>query len=778
MTLLDAEVAVGLPWESPLGRVDARPVEPERDLALLHRWVTHPRSRFWGMQGWSTEQVREELEGIAASTHHDAWLLDLDGEPIALAETYDPERSPLQGRYDVEDGDLGMHVLVAPPRTPRTGTTDVVMTAVMRWCLRDPRVQRVVVEPDATNDAILAKNLRAGFRSRGLVQLPDKTALLSVATRTDFADSALARQFLRGRPSPAPHLNREAMSAAQRDLVTKALRELVHERLIRPEHVDGRWRVDTGTTTYDFAASAHPLEHLAIDPASVRRLGPDGAELDLDAQALVLELRSALGIPGDLVDIYLEEVASTLQAAAWMHDQRQPSAAELVEADAQTIERSMTGHPSFIATNGRIGFGLDDYAAYAPEAGRPFSPFWVAVRKTDSRLSLGEGLDEDAFYARELGPDHDRFRALLRESGRDPEEFRFMPVHPWQWQHKLAITYAPAVARGELVPLGEGRDRYQAQQSIRTLFNLDHPERSFVKLALSVQNMGFLRGLSARYMAATPAINDWVHELVEGDADLREVGFSVLREHAAIGWTGGVHAQLDPSSAYAKMTAALWRESPVPRLQPGERLATMASLLHVDRQRESLAAQLIRASGCAPAQWLGDYLRAYLRPVLHCLLAHDLAFMPHGENLILVLREHRVVRVIMKDIGEEVMVMSDRPLPEAVARIRQPADREEREMAIFTDVFDGFLRHLGATLSQAGVIDDDAFWEVVAGVVRDHRADHPRLHEGFDFFRAQFSHSCLNRLQLRNTRQMVDLTDQSGSLIHVGPIANPIAGRG
>ena len=75
----------------------------------------------------------------------------------------------LQGRYDVEDGDLGMHVLVAPPRTPRTGTTDVVMTAVMRWCLRDPRVQRVVVEPDATNDAILAKNLRAGFRSRGLL---------------------------------------------------------------------------------------------------------------------------------------------------------------------------------------------------------------------------------------------------------------------------------------------------------------------------------------------------------------------------------------------------------------------------------------------------------------------------------------------------------------------------------------------------------------------------------------------------------------------------------
>ena len=32
------------------------------------------------------------------------------------------------------------------------------------------------------------------------------------------------------------------------------------------------------------------------------------------------------------------------------------------------------------------------------------------------------------------------------------------------------------------------------------------------------------------------------------------------------------------------------------------------------------------------------YLDAYLAPLLHCFYAHDLAFMPHGENVILVLR--------------------------------------------------------------------------------------------------------------------------------------------
>ena len=45
----------------------------------------------------------------------------------------------------------------------------------------------------------------------------------------------------------------------------------------------------------------------------------------------------------------------------------------------------------------------------------------------------------------------------------------------------------------------------------------------------------------------------------------------------------------------------------------------------------------------------------------------------------------------------------------------------------------------------------------------------------YDLFRAGVRHSCLNRLQLRNTLQMVDLTDQAESLIYAGTLRNPIA---
>ena len=183
----------------------------------------------------------------------------------------------------------------------------------------------------------------------------------------------------------------------------------------------------------------------------------------------------------------------------------------------------------------------------------------------------------------------------------------------------------------------------------------------------------------------------------------------------------------------------------------------------------------MRASGLAPDDWVRRYLRAYLRPLVHCLLAHELAFMPHGENLILVLDGHAVSRVFMKDIGEEVAVLGDRPLPDGVARVRQVVDDEERALAIFTDVFDGVFRHLAAILDTDGVLPEDAFWALVRECVDQHAADHPALASTVDLRAERFAHSCLNRLQLRNTLQMVDLTDQSSSLIYAGTLRNPIA---
>ncbi|MGF1645590.1 MAG: ferric iron reductase [Kineosporiaceae bacterium] len=194
-----------------------------------------------------------------------------------------------------------------------------------------------------------------------------------------------------------------------------------------------------------------------------------------------------------------------------------------------------------------------------------------------------------------------------------------------------------------------------------------------------------------------------------------------------------------------------------------------------DHAGRSLLAALVAGSGLAPAEWWRGYLRAYLRPLVHCLLVHDLAFMPHGENVLLVLRDDTVTRVIVKDLGEEVAVFGDRPLPAGVARVRVDADDRTRLLSLFTDVFDGVLRHVVAILDGNCLVTAAQAWHVVADCVAEHRDAYPEPHGRLDLFAPTFRHSCLNRLQLRDTRQMVDLADPVSSLLFAGELDNPVA---
>ncbi|MER6422397.1 IucA/IucC family siderophore biosynthesis protein [Streptomyces sp. NPDC001137] len=580
------------------------------------------------------------------------------------------------------------------------------------------------------------------------------------------------------------HLSPERWEQANRLLVRKALAEFAHERLITPEQQDGRYvvRSDDGLTRYTFTAVIRALDHWQIDAGSITRTR-DGAELPLAALDFFIELRTALGLSDEILPVYLEEISSTLSGTCYKLTKPRIPAAELARSGFQAIETGMAeGHPCFVANNGRLGFGIHEYLSYAPETASPVRLVWLAAHKSRAAFTAGVGVEYEAFLREELGSvTLNRFRDTLSERGLDPDDYLLIPVHPWQWWNKLTVTFAAEIARRHLVCLGEGDDEYLAQQSIRTFFNSSHPEKHYVKTALSVLNMGFMRGLSAAYMEATPAINDWLAQLIEGDPVLKSTGLSIIRERAAVGYRHLEYEKAtDRYSPYRKMLAALWRESPVPGLRDGESLATMASLLHVDHEGASFAGALIEQSGLTPTEWLRHYLRAYFTPLLHSFYAYDLVYMPHGENVILVLRDGGVQRAIYKDIAEEIAVMDpDAVLPPAIERLRVDVPEDKKLLSVFTDVFDCFFRFLSANLAAEGILEEDDFWRTVAEVTREYQASVPELAEKFeryDMFAPEFALSCLNRLQLRNNRQMVDLTDPSGALQLVGTLKNPVAG--
>lgn len=584
---------------------------------------------------------------------------------------------------------------------------------------------------------------------------------------------------------PLSHLQPGLWQQVNRVLLGKALSEFAHESLIEPARLgqQGEWGVyalEQGNISYCFQAKQMALGHWHIDCASIERR-IKGRPAELDVLQFIIEFRERLPLSETVLPVCLDEISGTLYSRAYKHAHQHRAASVLALADFQVLEAGMIeGHPVFLANNGRIGFSDQDHEEYAPETAAQIQLVWLAVSRQHAVFSHVDDLDYGALMAAELGETRlASYHWQLRQLGLQADGYWLMPVHPWQWHERLAIAFAGEIAQQRIVYLGLSEDSYQPQQSVRTQFNFSRPNRHYVKCALSILNLGFMRGLAPDDMQGTPAINQWLAQLVDGDRELQRCRFGILREVAAIGYRQPYYeAALASNSAHKMQLGCLWRESPLNQIVPGERLMSMAALLHLDKDGQALLPALIGASGLDAAEWLRSYLQAYLRPLLHCFYAHDLVFMPHGENLILVLQNHVPVRVLMKDIGEEISLLnSPLVLPAEVARISVKVPESMLALSIFTGIFDSFFRFLAPILQEHCQFAEGDFWREVAVCVSDYQQDHPEFAEKFvrrDLFAPRFARACLNRLQLVNNRQMINPVDPE-ALQLMGELDNPIA---
>lgn len=564
--------------------------------------------------------------------------------------------------------------------------------------------------------------------------------------------------------------------------------EFSHEGIIMPkilrktsEWTSYRLEVPSKpTTVYFFNAKKLALNHWLIDEESIEKQEHEKT-VSLDSLAFVVEFNKEMGIDPEMLPVYMEEICSTVSGSAYTHFYGKKSANELVQSTYQEIEGAMSGHPRFAANNGRVGFDAADYQQYAPEAASPFSLLWLACHKSVGEFTAIEGLDYNRVVAQELGSQLlEKFNQQIENKGLKPEEYFFFPVHPWQWFNKLANIFSAAISQNYLLCLGSSEDQYLPQQSIRTFYNVGSPTKFYVKTALSILNMGYVRGLSPSFMRTNPGINQWIYELTADDPYLKDTGFCILREVASISFRNKYFQKaLTTDNPMNKMLACLWRESPSAVLQEGQQLMTMAALLHVDNTGEALLPALIKASDLSTDQWISRYFKCYLSPLLHCFYKWDMVFMPHGENLILVLENHIPVKAIMKDIGEEVSLLNaDLPVPPVAERLKILVKEENKTLPIFTQVFDGIFRFIASILVEQADYPEQTFWQHVATCIKDYQQNHPEFQykfEKYDFFVDSFQSDALNRMQLRNNRQLRDRSDPYNGLTNVGTLLNPIA---
>lgn len=157
------------------GSVRVLPLDAAADAPLLHRWVSEERAAFWGMNGLTESQVAEIYAHMDTLDTHHAYLVVKDGAPAALLQTYEPEADRVGECYPVEDGDIGVHLLLAPAEdgTARPGWTAALATAILTYVFVGLDRRRVVVDPDVANEKAIARFLKQGFTAGPAVVLPE-----------------------------------------------------------------------------------------------------------------------------------------------------------------------------------------------------------------------------------------------------------------------------------------------------------------------------------------------------------------------------------------------------------------------------------------------------------------------------------------------------------------------------------------------------------------------------------------------------------------------------
>ncbi|MFE5410662.1 GNAT family N-acetyltransferase [Microbacterium sp. NPDC056569] len=175
--------------DAALGRIEVAVLDPVADLDVIHRWVTAPTARFWGLGDLAPAELGELYAYVDGLSTHHAFLIRRDGLPIVLLQTYEPENDPLGEVYDARPGDVGIHFLLGDRGAPAPGFTTRVGHALARFLFSQPAVDRIVIEPDVGNDRAVARARLFGFALGPQVELPGKSGQLAYLTRAAWESS-------------------------------------------------------------------------------------------------------------------------------------------------------------------------------------------------------------------------------------------------------------------------------------------------------------------------------------------------------------------------------------------------------------------------------------------------------------------------------------------------------------------------------------------------------------------------------------------------------------
>ncbi len=515
-------------------------------------------------------------------------------------------------------------------------------------------------------------------------------------------------------------------------------------------------------------STKHSFAQIKLANADILRVTADGATRPASLQDVLAELIAPLSDSAYLSN-FIEELEQTLLKDAQAHHQVHIQAKTNAQPEYDELEGDIIDahsyHPCY---KSRIGFSLADNQQYAPEFKNDLNLHWLAVRREQMLINCTHEADYQAFIAAQLGEaDCQHFNNVLQQQGCHPEDYYWLPVHPWQWQAKSVHVFYPELRQQDMVYLGQGSDCYRAQQSIRTLANRSHAEKPYAKLSLSITNTSTSRILAGHTVMNAAIITDWLHGLLAQDSVAQALDFVILGETVGASFNYQTLPAHRTAKAYGTL-GVIWRESVHQYLCPDESAAPFNGLCSVLEQldhAQPLIEPWLQRYGVEA--WTQQLLTVAISPIIHMLFAHGIGMESHAQNIILIHRDGWPVRIALKDFHDGVRYSPSHlahperapqlcPVPESHARINRNSFILTDDLNAVRDFScDAFfficLADLAIFLNERYQLPEATFWTMAATIITDYQArypEHAARYQAFDVFTPQFEIEALTQRRL------------------------------
>jgi siderophore synthetase component len=274
-------------------------------------------------------------------------------------------------------------------------------------------------------------------------------------------------------------------------------------------------------------------------------------------------------------------------------------------------------------------------------------------------------------------------------------------MHPWQYEHVLD-DYPWLRPTGRTVAA-------RPLMSLRTLALVDEPARH-VKTAVNVQMTSAVRTVSPAAVHNGPIVSALLSVLAA-----RTPTLSIFTEVAG----GAALVGGEP----CRSLAVVHRD--VPSLQPGEVALPLAALVAPSpADGRPIVVEVVRDGYHAdPIKFIGT-LAALVMPPLLTMLELGVALEAHGQNLLVVVRDSRLVRLAYRDMGglriSPQRLRRNNIEPPEVRGDLACDDPEQLRTKLFAAVVSTVLAETITELARQFGMDTGQAWERVAAVARAH----------------------------------------------------------